>query len=185
RQDAAFAERINRRLPFGHIATVAGYLAALEAEGPGGAEYQGLINELAVGETFFFRYIEQFDALRAVAIPECLRRNQSSRLLRIWSAGCSIGPEAYSIEILLKQHFAAQLEGWQVHILGTDINGAYLEQARRGAYGDWAVRGLSPETLEACSFCCALPTVGSRWYTPHAQLAKPPSPGFCTNHAFF
>ncbi|PWC85249.1 chemotaxis protein [Azospirillum sp. TSH100] len=149
-KDAAFAERINRRLPFGPIATVAGYLAALEAEGPGGPEYQGLINELAVGETFFFRYVEQFDALRAVAIPECLRRNQSSRLLRIWSAGCSIGPEAYTIEILLKQHFAAQLEGWQVHIVGTDINGAFLEQARRGAYGDWAVRGLSPETLEAC-----------------------------------
>ncbi|CAO3436380.1 CheR family methyltransferase [Azospirillum endophyticum] len=149
-KDAAFAERINRRLPFGRITTVGGYLAALEAEGPSGAEYQGLINELAVGETFFFRYIEQFDALRAVAIPECLRRNQSSRLLRIWSAGCSIGPEAYTVEILLKQHFAAQLEGWQVHIVGTDINGAFLEQARRGAYGDWAVRGLSPETLEAC-----------------------------------
>jgi len=149
-KDAAFAERINRRLPFGTVTTVAGYLAALEAEGPGGPEYQGLINELAVGETFFFRYIEQFDALRAVAIPECIRRNQSSRLLRIWSAGCSIGPEAYTIEILLKQHFASQLEGWQVHIVGTDINGAFLEQARRGAYGDWAVRGLSPETLEAC-----------------------------------
>ena len=149
-KDSAFAERINRRLPFGRITTVAGYLAALEAQGPGGAEYQGLINELAVGETFFFRYIEQFDALRAVAIPECIRRNQSTRLLRIWSAGCSIGPEAYTMEILLKQHFADQLEGWQVHIVGTDINGAFLEQARRGTYGDWAVRGLSPETLEAC-----------------------------------
>ncbi|HYF90412.1 protein-glutamate O-methyltransferase CheR [Azospirillum sp.] len=149
-KDSAFAERINRRLPFGRITTVAGYLAALEAQGPGGPEYQGLINELAVGETFFFRYIEQFDALRAVAIPECIRRNQATRLLRIWSAGCSIGPEAYTMEILLKQHFADQLEGWQVHIVGTDINGAFLEQARRGTYGDWAVRGLSPETLEAC-----------------------------------
>ncbi len=149
-KDAAFAERINRRLPFGGIATLSGYQAALEAEGPNGAEYQGLINELAVGETFFFRYIEQFDALRAVAIPECIRRNQTSRLLRIWSAGCSIGPEAYTMEILLKQQFAEQLEGWQVHIVGTDINAAFLDQARRGTYGDWAVRGLSPETLEAC-----------------------------------
>ncbi|MFP5517490.1 MAG: CheR family methyltransferase [Alphaproteobacteria bacterium] len=149
-KDSAFAERINRRLPFGRITSVAGYLAALEAQGPGGPEYQGLINELAVGETFFFRYIEQFDALRAVAIPECIRRNQATRLLRIWSAGCSIGPEAYTMEILLRQHFADQLEGWQVHIVGTDINGAFLEQARRGTYGDWAMRGLSPETMEAC-----------------------------------
>lgn len=149
-KDAAFAERVNRRLPFGAVTTVGGYLAALEAQGSGGREYQGFINELTVGETFFFRYIEQFDALRAVAIPECLRRNQNSRLLRIWSAGCSIGPEAYSLEILLKQHFAEQLEGWQVHIVGTDINAAFLEQARRGTYGDWAVRGLSSETLDAC-----------------------------------
>ncbi|SMH44349.1 CheR family methyltransferase [Azospirillum agricola] len=149
-KDAAFAERINRRLPYGRVTSVGGYLAALEAQGPGGAEYQGLINELTVGETFFFRYIEQFDALRAVAIPECLRRNRNSRLLRIWSAGCSIGPEAYTLEILLKQHFADQLDGWQVHIVGTDINANFLEQARRGAYGDWAVRGLSPETLDAC-----------------------------------
>ncbi|PWC31172.1 protein-glutamate O-methyltransferase CheR [Azospirillum sp. TSO35-2] len=149
-KDAAFAERIHRRLPFGAVTTVGAYLAALEAQGPGGAEYQGLINELTVGETFFFRYIEQFDALRAVAIPECLRRNQATRLLRIWSAGCSIGPEAYTMEILLKQHFASQLDGWQVHIVGTDINAAFLEQARRGVYGEWAVRGLSPDTLDAC-----------------------------------
>ncbi|WP_245986090.1 CheR family methyltransferase [Azospirillum thermophilum] len=81
--------------------------------------------------------------------PECLRRNQSSRLLRIWSAGCSIGPEAYTLEILLRRTFAEQLAGWQVHILGTDINGAFIEQARRATYGDWALRGLSPDIQEA------------------------------------
>ena len=149
-KDAALAERLNRRLADKPTTGLAAYLAQLAAEGPGGPEYQALINELTVGETFFFRYAEQFEALCAVAIPECLRRNRDSRLLRIWSAGCSIGPEAYTLEILLKRHFAEQLRDWQVSIVGTDLNASFIETARRGVYGNWAVRGLDPAVLAEC-----------------------------------
>ncbi|OYD82732.1 CheR family methyltransferase [Azospirillum brasilense] len=149
-KDAALAERINRRLSDKPTLGLAAYLAQLAAEGPAGPEYQALINELTVGETFFFRYAEQFEALCAVAIPECLRRNRESRLLRIWSAGCSIGPEAYTLEILLKRHFADRLRDWQVSIVGTDLNASFIETARRGVYGNWAVRGLDPAVLTEC-----------------------------------
>ncbi|GAA4255240.1 protein-glutamate O-methyltransferase CheR [Azospirillum formosense] len=149
-KDAALAERINRRLSDKPTLGLAAYLAQLAGEGPTGPEYQALINELTVGETFFFRYAEQFEALCAVAIPECLRRNRESRLLRIWSAGCSIGPEAYTLEILLKRHFAEQLRDWQVSIVGTDLNASFIETARRGVYGNWAVRGLDPAVLAEC-----------------------------------
>ncbi|TWA57859.1 chemotaxis protein methyltransferase CheR [Azospirillum baldaniorum] len=149
-KDAALAERINRRLSDKPTLGLAAYLAQLAGEGPTGPEYQALINELTVGETFFFRYAEQFEALCAVAIPECLRRNRESRLLRIWSAGCSIGPEAYTLEILLKRHFADQLRDWQVSIVGTDLNASFIETARRGVYGNWAVRGLDPAVLGEC-----------------------------------
>lgn len=149
-KDAALAERLNRRLSDKPTTGLAAYLAQLAAEGPGGPEYQALINELTVGETFFFRYAEQFEALCAVAIPECLRRNRDSRLLRIWSAGCSIGPEAYTLEILLKRHFADRLRDWQVSIVGTDLNASFIETARRGVYGNWAVRGLDPAVLAEC-----------------------------------
>ncbi|MCW2243994.1 CheR family methyltransferase [Azospirillum canadense] len=149
-KDQALAERVSRRLADRSMTGLAGYLAILNAEGPAGPEYQALINELTVGETFFFRYAEQFEALCAVAIPECLRRNRDSRILRIWSAGCSIGPEAYTLEILLKRHFAEQLRDWQVAIIGTDINATFIDAARRGVYGNWAVRGLPPAVLEEC-----------------------------------
>ncbi|TWA63361.1 chemotaxis protein methyltransferase CheR [Azospirillum brasilense] len=149
-KDAALAERINRRLSDKPTLGLGAYLAQLAGEGPTGPEYQALINELTVGETFFFRYAEQFEALCAVAIPECLRRNRESRLLRIWSAGCSIGPEAYTLEILLKRHFADQLRDWQVSIVGTDLNASFIETARRGVYGNWAVRGLDPAVLAEC-----------------------------------
>ena len=149
-KDQALAERVSRRLADRSVTGLAGYLAILNTEGPAGPEYQALINELTVGETFFFRYAEQFEALCAVAIPECLRRNRDSRILRIWSAGCSIGPEAYTLEILLKRHFAEQLRDWQVAIIGTDINATFIDAARRGVYGNWAVRGLPPAVLEEC-----------------------------------
>ncbi|MFC5313734.1 CheR family methyltransferase [Azospirillum rugosum] len=149
-KDQALAERVSRRLAERSVTGLAGYLAILNSEGPAGPEYQALINELTVGETFFFRYAEQFEALCAVAIPECLRRNRDSRILRIWSAGCSIGPEAYTLEILLKRHFAEQLRDWQVTIIGTDINATFIDAARRGVYGNWAVRGLAPAVLEEC-----------------------------------
>ena len=141
-KDAALAERLARRLEDRGVARLADYLPLLATN----AEFQALVNELAVGETFFFRYIEQFEALRAVTIPECLRRNRRHRSLRIWSAGCATGPEVYTLEILLKQHFAAELEGWKVTLLGTDLNRAFLDQAKRAVYGAWAVRGL-PDTL--------------------------------------
>ncbi len=141
-KDTALAERLARRLEERGVSRLVEYMALLA----NAAEFQALVNELAVGETFFFRYIEQFEALRAVAIPECLRRNRDRRTLRIWSAGCATGPEVYTLEILLKRDFGAELDGWQVTLLGTDLNRVFLDQARRANYGPWAVRGL-PETV--------------------------------------
>lgn len=157
-KDHALAERISRRLTSRGQTDLGAYHRTLADESVRGAEMQALINELCVGETFFFRYVEQFEALRVVAVPECLRRNAESRTLRIWSAGCSIGAEAYTLEILLKHHFAAELDGWRVLILGTDINRAFLDQARRGVYGDWSLRGL-PAALQKDCFDAA----GNGW----------------------
>lgn len=157
-KDLALAERINRRLTERGLPDLAAYHRILVEESVRGPEMQALINELCVGETFFFRYVEQFEALRVVAVPECLRRNADTRTLRIWSAGCSIGAEVYTLEILLKRHFAAELDGWRVMILGTDINRAFLDQARRGGYGDWSLRGLPASLLKDC-----FDPVGSHW----------------------
>ncbi len=157
-KDLALAERINRRLTERGLPDLAAYHRILVEESVRGPEMQALINELCVGETFFFRYVEQFEALRVVAVPECLRRNAETRTLRIWSAGCSIGAEVYTLEILLKRHFAAELDGWRVMILGTDINRAFLDQARRGVYGDWSLRGLPASLLKDC-----FDPVGSHW----------------------
>src|SRR5580704_17801247 len=80
---------------------VTSYLQMLS--GPtGGAERQALINEVTIPETHFFRNPPQIRALRKYVLPELLRQAAEGKRLRIWSAGCSTGEEAYSVAILIR-----------------------------------------------------------------------------------
>jgi chemotaxis protein methyltransferase CheR len=103
-----------------------------------------LASHLTVGETYFFRDRASFDALELHVLPELIRsRRGGDRRLRIWSAGCCTGEEAYSIAILLTR-LIADLDSWQVSILGTDINPRFLSKASRGVYKDWSFRNVPP-----------------------------------------
>jgi chemotaxis protein methyltransferase CheR len=101
-----------------------------------------LAGRLTIGETYFFRERNSFDALEADILPELIgsRRGKEQRL-RIWSAGCSTGEEPYSIAMLLKR-MVADLPRWNTTILATDLNPESLRRAARGEYGDWSFRGL-------------------------------------------
>lgn len=105
----------------------------------GTMEMDRLINAVTVGETHFFRNQPQFEALYDYVLPEIIARRQPLRALRIWSAGCSSGEEAYSIAILLRELLPA-VDTWSLTILGTDINNEALARARRAQYGNWAFR---------------------------------------------
>jgi chemotaxis protein methyltransferase CheR len=145
-KDEDFVARILRRMKARGVQNCSSYLAML---GPGAGahvEIEALIGELTIGETYFFRQREHFDLLRTQIIPELLERNAQARRLRIWSAGCATGAEPYSISVLLQIDFAAALQGWDISILGTDINTEFLDQARSGEFGAWALRAL-PEEL--------------------------------------
>ena len=112
----------------------------------GPAEWSRLEAEITIGETFFFRYAEQFAALRATILPEIVARKSATRRLRIWSAGCSTGAEAYSLAILVNEILGESLNDWRVSILGTDINDGFLKAARQAQFGKWALRSMpAPE----------------------------------------
>jgi chemotaxis protein methyltransferase CheR len=98
---------------------------------------------LTIGETYFFREQKSFDLLESQILPELIssRRGKEQRL-RIWSAGCSTGEEAYSIAILL-QRMIPDLPEWHITILATDLNPCALRKAVRGEYSDWSFRGVS------------------------------------------
>jgi chemotaxis protein methyltransferase CheR len=109
------------------------YLSGLECDLPDD-EMVALAGELTVGETYFFRNIEQFRALGEIVIPDRLKTAGAARPLRFLSAGCSSGEEAYSIAIVARQAIPA------VSIRAIDINAAALERAGRARYSAWALR---------------------------------------------
>ncbi|OAN53711.1 chemotaxis protein [Paramagnetospirillum marisnigri] len=124
--------------------------AYLERLRDGQHEMDALVAELTIGETYFFRHKEQFDALRDIILPEVIERNRPLRRLRIWSAGCATGPEPYSIAIMLEREFGARIADWHVTVLGTDINQKFLARARDGRYDSWAFRAMPDDIRAAC-----------------------------------
>jgi chemotaxis protein methyltransferase CheR len=115
------------------------YYAALEEQTDGGIELERLINFATVNETHFFRDAGQFDALATHILPELIRRRQSVRTLRLWSAGCASGEEPYSLAILLHE-ILPNPEEWSISILATDVNTIALDRARRAVYNSWSFR---------------------------------------------
>lgn len=106
-----------------------------------------VIDALTTHETFFFRDQSVFDALQAEVLPNVIAANAATKKLRIWSAACSTGQEAYSISLILREHFAA-LQGWNIQILGTDISDSVVDRARTGSYSQFEInRGVPVRML--------------------------------------
>ena len=104
------------------------------------ARIETLAGELTVGETYFFRENRSFEILGERILPELIRARQGGeQRLRVWSAGCCTGEEAYSIAILLDRVLPAPRQ-WHVTILATDINPRFLKKAAEGVYGEWSFR---------------------------------------------
>ena len=102
-----------------------------------------VVEALLNNETYFFRDRTPFDLLSRHALPELAARRQANKRLRIWSAGCSTGQEAYSLAMLFAEN-AERWNGWTIDILGTDVSGAVIDKARTGTYTQFEVqRGLA------------------------------------------
>ena len=133
--------------------TVDAYLEAAESA-PAAGEIGALATELTVGETYFFRNMEQFNALREQVLPDRLRAQAARRSLRILSAGCASGEEPYSIAMSLCDLLPDP--SWQLSIRAVDLNPAAIEKALRGCYTNWSLR----ETPQAMQ---------QRWFRPDGR----------------
>jgi chemotaxis protein methyltransferase CheR len=149
-KDEDLAARVSRRFAVIDVPDCGSYLQILIAEAPRRTEMHQLVGELTIGETYFFRQREHFDLMRERILPDLLERNQFTRRLRIWSAGCATGPEPYSVALLLHREFQKRIEGWDVSILATDINIEFLARAREARFGAWALRETSAAMKAAC-----------------------------------
>lgn len=117
-------------------------LGALRQHARNGPLHGKIIDALTTNETFFFRDFHPFEALRKTLLPELLRLRAEVKRLTLWSAACSTGQEAYSLAMLMREHFP-QLKDWNLRIIGTDLSPKVLTQAREGKYTQLEVnRGL-------------------------------------------
>ena len=109
------------------------------------AAIEALAIELTIGETYFFRHAHHFDFLR-----ETLRRIAAGKApgdpIRLWSAGCSSGEEAYSMAIAALEALGPAA-ATSVEILGTEVNVECLARARAATYGSWSFRNVEADVL--------------------------------------
>jgi chemotaxis protein methyltransferase CheR len=94
---------------------------------------RSIAEAMTINETSFFRDSRPFELLRTDLLPKLIESRRHVRALRFWSAACSTGQEAYSLGMLLLEHFP-MLAGWKIRIEGTDISGEVVERARAGRY---------------------------------------------------
>lgn len=98
--------------------------------------FDAIVAEVTVGETYFFRDPNLFGLVRKLILPEILRSRTADAPIRIWSAGCATGEEAYTLAILMEEE---RLEA-RARILATDVSRQALRRARAGLYSRWSLR---------------------------------------------
>jgi chemotaxis protein methyltransferase CheR len=108
---------------------------------------EAVTEAMTVGETSFFRDAALFRRLEEEVLPPLQFARRHDKRLRIWSAGCATGQEAYSLAMLLDE-MGLQGAGWNVDLIATDLSAHAIARAEKGRYVACEVeRGLSPERL--------------------------------------
>ena len=139
-------KRVEKRmvaLGMGRVDDYVFHLRFLDGEG---AEMQALANLITTNETYMFREFDQLQAFADHCLPEAIERREKrgQRRLRIWSAGCSSGEEAYTLAIILRE-VMHDADEWDIQILATDIDEVRLAMLREQVYGPYAVRDVPVE----------------------------------------
>jgi two-component system, chemotaxis family, CheB/CheR fusion protein len=141
--------RLQRRMVATGTDTLATYSAYVQSHPE---EYERLTSSFLIKVTEFYRDPELFAYLRAQVLPEVIARARTQdNELRLWSAGCATGEEAYSLAILVADALGDELERFTVRIFATDLDPTAIAFARRGVYPAAALASL-PDDLIARYF---------------------------------
>ncbi|MGE5497242.1 MAG: CheR family methyltransferase, partial [Syntrophothermus sp.] len=142
--------RLQKRISFLGLDSFDAYLDYVKYNPNKSAELRYLYEAITINETFFFRNQPQLDCLVASVIPE-IAKNPSKfnkNKIRIWSAASSSGEEAYSIAMTLTDLIKPRFPQLEFEIVGTDINQAMVDTAKKGVYRDYSIRNTPPYYLK-------------------------------------
>lgn len=110
-------------------------------------EWQALVNEMTVNETYFMREDYQFECLVQSILPDITARKRRGEPMRIWVMPSSSGEEAYTVAMFLLERWP-QLDQWDVEIVSSDIDTRILAQAQAGLYSQRAIQHLPAAWLQ-------------------------------------
>lgn len=141
--------RLQKRIKHLKLDSFEKYLQYIKTNPLREQEKKQLFEAITINETYFFRNQPQLDALVASIIPELLSTKPSGfQKLKIWSAASSSGEEAYSIAMMLNELILPKYPNLKVEIVGTDINYAVVETAKKGVFKEYSIRNTPPIYLK-------------------------------------
>ncbi|VBA61943.1 CheR family methyltransferase [Mycobacterium attenuatum] len=136
--------RVRHRMDQAGYAGFDDYLDVLQASSD---EFAALFNTILINVTAFFRDQESWDFVNTDVIPRMLAERGPDDPVRVWSAGCASGPEAYTLAMLLAEALGADAFRQRVKIYATDVDEDALAEGRMAAYDAKAVEPVPPELL--------------------------------------
>jgi two-component system, chemotaxis family, CheB/CheR fusion protein len=140
--------RVRHRMDQAGYTTFEEYLDVLQASSD---EFASLFNTILINVTAFFRDPEAWEFVRAEVIPRMLAERGPGDPIRVWSAGCASGQEAYTLAMLLAEALGPDAYRQRIKIYATDIDEEALTEARAASYDAKAVESV-PEDLLARYF---------------------------------
>ena len=141
-KSSTILRRVARRMAVTHNVTLRDYEDYVRSH-PN--EVQELVRAFLIKVTGFFRDPEAFEFLQSEVIPELIEKGKANgRSLRLWSAGCATGEEAYSLALLVADQLGPDFPEWNVKIFATDIAADAINFARRGLYPENVLDELAP-----------------------------------------
>jgi two-component system, chemotaxis family, CheB/CheR fusion protein len=141
---STLVRRVQRRMHEVGIEDYGEYRDRLELHAE---EFTALFNTILINVTGFLRDPDAWDYLSSRVVPNLLQRKPLGAL-RVWSAGCATGQEAYSLAIVLAQALGPEQFRERVKIYATDVDGDALTQARLATYTNRELSGLPADLLE-------------------------------------
>jgi two-component system, chemotaxis family, CheB/CheR fusion protein len=141
---ASLVRRVDHRMSGLGVATLEDYQDYLEVHPE---EFTHLFNTILINATEFFRDADAWEYLRTELLPGLLTQ-QNQGVIRVWSAGCASGQEAYSLAMLMADALGPEEFRQRVKIYATDVDEEALAYARTASYTERELRGLPPETRE-------------------------------------
>ncbi|WP_415183594.1 protein-glutamate O-methyltransferase [Phaeovulum sp.] len=139
---AMVQSRLAKRLRALKLGNYRAYIALLNSI-EGETEKRQMVSALTTNVTHFFRENHHFDQLRHSTLPPLIARAKAGGRVRLWSAGCSNGPEAYSIAMVMAD-LLPEIARYDVRILATDIDQAVVARARAATYDIATANGIPP-----------------------------------------